>query len=58
MKKIVDQIRFSAEQKNKLFFKKIKIKWYLVENKNHYYEIKIDQKIQEHWFRVFLKSRN
>ena len=44
MKKIVDQLRFSATPKNKLFFKKIKIKWYLVENKNYYYEIKIDQK--------------
>ena len=44
MKKTLDQIRFSAVTKKNIFFKKIKIKWYLVENKNHYYEIKIDQK--------------
>ena len=44
MKKIVDQIRFSNASKNRIFFKKIKIKWYLVENKNHYYEVKIDKK--------------
>jgi hypothetical protein len=44
MKKIVDQIRLSSAKKKKIFFKKIKIKWFLVESKHHYYEIKIDQK--------------
>ncbi len=45
MKKIVDQIVFSDISKNKMLgFRKLKIKWYLVKNKNHYYEINIGQK--------------
>ena len=45
MKKIVDQIRFSDISKDRMLgVRKLKIKWYLVEYKNHYYEIKIDQK--------------
>ena len=44
MKKIVDQIRLSSVRRKKIFFKRIKIKWYLVGSKHHYYEIKIDQK--------------
>jgi len=45
MKNIVDQIVLSSISKNKILgSKELKIKWYLVKNKNHYYEINIGQK--------------